>query len=308
MRLSSRVVVSLAVAALVSCGSGQGGAGGSGKGTNILADQAVWTIGDNKQLQWKSSLQLGEQVQVLPDKTTAPQYGADRAFTKIRRNKGEEGWVRQDFLIAASVPGVVTADRAVIFADASNTAATAAVLDRMTILAVQSAAESNQKFVKLTAYDPTRQILHAGVYLRVEDISVKVDDVQSAILYTLASAAKDPTQREALLSAASKDHGGSVFAKDVQTALSSFKGGAPSVATLMISPAARMQVIDDKVNVRTSPDTSWSTVVGQLALNQQVQAEERTTQEYTVEGKKAPWYRISKPEGWVFGVYLKEAK
>jgi hypothetical protein len=272
-----------------------------------LTDVAIWTISEANELIWKATSPVGERVQAVDEPArTAYQYEADRTFIKVRRPNGDEGWARQDFVVAATAPGVVRAEKSVLYSAAANTAATANAIPRMSIVAVHGAPDPGDRYWKISVYDPQANRLFAEVYARAEELSMEEDNVQSAILYRLARAASNATQREALLTNAANDHKTSVFAKEISEALSLTTGGPPLMPTFMLSLPVRLVAARDGVNVRAGPDATWSPVVGTLALDQGVEALERSTEEYVIDGQSSPWYRISEPEGWVFGAFLSE--
>jgi hypothetical protein len=78
--------------------------------------------------------------------------------------------------------------------------------------------------------------------------------------------------------------------------------GAPSVETV---PASGTYVLnDDRVNVRDAPDVQSGKIVAQLNRGAVVDVVGMTRLAYEVSGHIAAWFRLVKPEGWIFGWYL----
>jgi hypothetical protein len=74
-------------------------------------------------------------------------------------------------------------------------------------------------------------------------------------------------------------------------------------------PAAGTYVVtSDKVNVRASPDVDAGKVVGKLNKGDRVNVTEMTELAFDVQGMRAAWFHVSKPDGWVFGYYLDPAE
>jgi hypothetical protein len=74
-------------------------------------------------------------------------------------------------------------------------------------------------------------------------------------------------------------------------------------------PAAGTYVVtSDKVNVRASPDVDAGKVVGKLNKGDRVVVTEITVLAFDVQGMRAAWFHVTKPDGWVFGYYLDPAE
>jgi hypothetical protein len=299
---------------VVLAGCGQSGGTASGTGAQrvdknvayaILADTPLWDISADKKLTWKASLQLGEKVQLLGQTMQATQNDRAQDFVKVKRAKGDDGWAPLELVIPQSIPGVVVADRSVVYTDSANTAASGATLPRMSVVAVIGGKAAGQPFTKFTAWDAASRAYHKEQYLRSEDVSTSEADVQSAILLQLAAASKDPVQKEAFLKAAAKDYTGSVFAGVVADTLAAMQGKPAGSTVASESASGTRTASADNVNVRSSPDTT-SSVVGTLSSGTRVRVLDRTVDESTIDGRTERWYRIEEPAGWVFGGYLSE--
>ncbi len=248
-------------------------------------------------VKYVASLTLGEKVAL----TGQSQKAADRDFVEVTRDSGKTGWARADYVVANSMLGVVSAEDPVLFSEPKDTGATARSVPRLSILAV-SADSADQPFYKVTVYDPASQVLSSEVYLESDVVSLKTDDVQSAILLKLAEASDKPAQKQAFLQSAAREHPGSAFILQIEEELAALSAPAPSLATEKFF--ASMFSTSDNVNVRDAPDESAGKVVASLKTGQAVEIEEKTTEEYTVQDRTAPWYRIKEPAGWVFGGWL----
>jgi hypothetical protein len=265
----------------------------------ILAALPLWDIVEG-QTKWKETLQIGEKLSLLGTSLKATQSGKERDFLQVRRDSGKEGWARTDYVIPKSMLAVITAEEVILYAQPKNTSPTGKALPRMTILAIHrdTAAEA---FLRISAVD-AEQILQKEVFIRNEGLSTSADDVQTAVLFQLAAQSKNAKQKEALLRSAVTDHPGSAFLAQVEEALAALTASSTRATERFF---ATLVASSDKVNVRSEPNESTGAVVGQLAAGQEVEAEEKTVESYTIGEQNASWYRIREPAGWVYGAFLK---
>ena len=177
----------------------------------------------------RGTLPIGEKLALLGPAAKAFQAGKERDFVPVRRDSGKEGWVRADLVISKSVLAVVTTDTATVYEAPSNTAATTSTIPRLTIVAISSET-AGLTFIKVTGFDAVAKILLRDVYLRNEGISSNPDDVQAAILLQLSAASNSPTQQRAFLTSAIKDHPGSLFMPELNTALAALTAPPPAPA------------------------------------------------------------------------------
>jgi hypothetical protein len=266
----------------------------------VMGGLPLWDLA-NGNLTLKETIPLGEKLALLGQSAKALQSGKERDFLQVKRDSGKEGWVRAEYAVPSSILAVVTADDAVIYTEARNTAATGSLVPKMTVLAIHSDS-GGQAFIRVTFYDPAAKVLSRGVQLKNEGVSSRPDDVQAAILIQLAAASKNLIQKEAFLKSAAKDHPGSAFIAQIQEALAALASPTPSRATEEFFAA--MQSADDGVSVLDAPDEATGKVVATLSTGQKVDVIGKTSDTYAVGDLTAPWYRIREPAGWVYGASL----
>jgi hypothetical protein len=182
----------------------------------IAADLPLYSL-SNGTLTQRETITIGEKLALLGQTEKVTQAGKDRELLHVRRASGNDGWVRSDFLVSRSILAVTT-DDAVIYSVPNNTAATTAIVPRLTVLAIH-ADTGGMSFIRVTGFDASAKMLIKDVYLRNEGVSSKEEDVEPAILLKLAAASHNQKQRQAFLSSAIKDFPGSIFLPDVKAAL-----------------------------------------------------------------------------------------
>ncbi|HVO39107.1 MAG TPA: hypothetical protein VMV03_08775 [Spirochaetia bacterium] len=183
----------------------------------VIDDLPFWLLSGDTPVQ-KGTVQIGEKLTLLGQSRRVMLAGREREVVPVRRDSGAEGWVRSDLVVSRSILAVVTSDGAVIYSVPRNTAATTAIIPRMTVLVIH-ADSAGMPFIRITGYDPGTQDLYRGVWLRNEGVSARPDDVQTAILLKLAAVSTSARQKEAFLTSALKDYPGSLFLPQVQAAL-----------------------------------------------------------------------------------------
>jgi len=273
----------------------------------ILGDLPLWTLAQGA-LTLKESISIGEKLSLPGQTAKAVQAGKERDFVQVRRESGSEGWVRADYVVSRAILAVVTTEGAVIYSVPNNTAATTAVIPRMTIAAIH-ADTGGMTFIRVTGYDPVAKLLLKGVYLRNEGVSSRPADVQAAILLQLAAGSKNRRQQQAFLTSAIKDNPDSIFMPELNAALAALTGTSPPTpAPKATEPASgSMTASEDTVNVYDAPDEKTGKPVASLKNGQKVDVQEKTADSASIGGRSAPWYRIKDPAGWVFGASLSPA-
>jgi hypothetical protein len=277
----------------------------SAAGFNILHKLSLMTEKDDGSLAFKEALTLGEKLAVLaePVKKMDPYAKAEKDFLKVKRESGTEGLARADYIVTKSTLGVIVAEDSMIYSQPKNESATVDVLPNLCIIAVSNDFTS-QNFVLASAVEPVKGTLRKNVYLRKESISTSAEDASSAILFFLARKSDNSKQRETLLKSAQTDYPGSVIAPMITKYLNALT--LPDAGKPTETYETSMTVIEDSVNVRSIPDEDFGAVTGTLKKDATVGTLKRTVDTYTIKDDTAPWYKISAPEGWVFGKYLEE--
>jgi len=202
---------------------------------SVIDNLPFWLLSGDTAVQ-KGTVQIGEKLALLGQSRQATVGGRERELLPVRRDNGAEGWVRSDLVVSRSILAVVTSDGAVIYSVPRNTAATTAVIPRMTVLVIHSDS-AGMPFIRVTGSDPDTQELYRGVWLRNEGVSARPDDVQTALLLKLAAASTNARQKEAFLTSALKDYPGSLFLAQVQSALDAMHA-PPAPAPQQPSPQA----------------------------------------------------------------------
>ncbi len=252
---------------------------------------------------WHDGVLLGEKLSFLGETTKAP-IGSDSRqyeFVHVKRDSGAVGWVLADYVVSRCVLSVAKIDDVLIYKEPKDAAATGRSLASATIVA-RSTESVTAPFARITWCDPATGALSQSQYVHDEDLSTKPDDVQVAVLLQLASAAKSPDQKKALLQSASRSYPSSLFIARVEDALAAI--AAPAVTHETMKFVAPMVATDNGVNVRNAPDETAGAVVATLTKGQTVEVEEQTTESFTIGTDTAPWYHIKEPAGWVFGAWL----
>jgi uncharacterized protein YgiM (DUF1202 family) len=226
-------------------------------------------------------------------------------FTEVRTRDGKEGLAFTSQVVVGGRLAVVVAEKAGLFRSARTLDTLGTTLPQKTLVVVFPETE-NEGFIEIrTNTQATGPIQH---YMRVNTLSERDADVQSAILLqtaeALGSTARDKARREEMLIAALEDYPTSVFSAEIAALVTPPTTAAVSVPTEPVSDS-RMFVNDTNVNVRDVPDTVTGKVTGQLNTGDEVTVDLQTVNTTTIDGYSAPWYHITKPrEGWVFGQFL----
>ncbi len=266
----------------------------------IRADLGIYDINAGA-AKWLDGLLLGEKLQLVGGTQKATLASGQYDFIHVKRDSGVTGWALADYVVSNCVLSVVKTDGVIIYSAPKDAAATGKSLSSATVVARISESVA-APFAKITWYDPAARVLSQNQYVHEDDLSSKPDDAQGTVLLQLASNAKSPDQKKALLQSAQRSYPSFLFITRVEDALTAV--AAPAVTRETIPFVATMVATDNNVNVRSAPDETSGAVVATLTKGQTVQVEEQTTESFTIGADTSPWYRIKEPAGWVFGVWL----
>lgn len=308
------ICLAVTLAFLTSCGQGSAGSadvravpdGVSALKDNeayiIRSDLPLWSLQNNK-LEWMENLTIGDKV-IWYNQTEKHTYeNAERDYSKVKTAGGKEGWLRSDYAVPKSTLAVVKVEKALVYGEPRDVKVTSQVLPRMNVVAVLNEGGSGD-FVKVTAYDEGKSLIIRDKFLNKNDLSFDVNDVNMTILFLVAKNAKNGDIQKNLLTTALGKYASSQFVSEVQSSLDKLTTPAAKVTSAANIP---MSVKEDNVNLRQFPDEVSGAVVGSLKAGQKVLVVEQTNEAYTVSGQTAKWYKISDPEGWVFGAFLTES-
>jgi len=274
---------------------------------------ALYTEKDGM-MAYATTSNIAETVEWLADikKALRSSDKAERSFAKIKNADGEF-WVQDVFVAAKAIPGVIIAADTVLYKKADVASPSGVIIPINTVVAVHDAQAPNG-FTKISAYMPDNKKMPVvtELFVKKDTLVTNSSDIRGLQLWLVAREQKDLVIKKELLKSAMDT--GSRFATEIQAELSLLDGTAAAVVPAG-SDATRsteaftqgFTVNDDNINVRSIPHEVNGTIVGTLSAGTTVDSSERTTETYTVAGFTKRWYRISQPDGWVFGAFLEGA-
>jgi hypothetical protein len=269
-------------------------------------------LGEGAKPEWKAALDFGtglklagdarprgfavggESIELVPVELSAAAGGPSG------------GWVRVSHYAGGGAErAAATAESLIVRSSPSPEGAVLARLPRMSLLAAIRGKDSGG-FARAVVMDPLSGKPLGEAFVESAQLSFERADVESAILFARALAARDEESGRAILEDAERSYGGSAFIGDIRERLGAGEGGArdgpPLEAIATTLAAAR-----DGVQILESP-YAGAAILATLKLDETVEVVERTVEQDEVEGQKARWYRVSSPaEGWVFGLGLEGA-
>jgi hypothetical protein len=254
----------------------------------------------------KESLVIGDRLTLLNKAQKFKLDKVDKDFIKVKAPSGVEGWVRAPYALSKVSLAVVKADPATVYSQPRDVSVTAKSVSNMTIVAVLKDGSSAQ-WSKINCFDAVQNVYYTeadNIYVPKEELTFSEVDINAAIIYMTATAAKSKEVKANLFKVIEKKYSASVFFEKIQAALSP-SASAQAAASKPSAPASGIYLVnDDDVNVRSAPDEVNGSVVGKLAKGAQVEVVEATTKSYTIGSWTAQWYRIKDPAGWVFGYFI----
>jgi hypothetical protein len=284
----------------------------------IIADGAsLFTELEPGIMTFKESLRLGTALEVRAgEKKTAVRASdkAERDFYPVL-NQGSEYWIQEYALAPNAVPAVVISATAILYTrpDLAGVSSNAATLPQYEIVGLHPA-DSTNDFFCVSAYINDRSI--DKQYIKIDTLTSDMTDVQVMQLYRIASAAPNEAVKKEILNNALSL--GGIFHTMVSDALGISNGGSSvSSSPITFTRNPRFEsfegliISDDggKVNVRSEPGTSSSTVLFTLNPGDIIDVIAATNETETLSGISDRWFQINEFDGgtgWVFGAYISD--
>ena len=146
-----------------------------------------------KKGKWVAALSLGESVTFLHDKKTDP-HDDDNTYIKVRLTGGQEGWVRQDFVVADAKAGVFVRETN-MYQRPDLLTKTDKVCDPMDIMAIT---EVQDEWLKVRGKRVQGKWLEEG-WVKADNISERTIDIAVAKFGQAALALEDKEEKAAAL-------------------------------------------------------------------------------------------------------------
>lgn len=248
---------------------------------------------------------LGKIVSVKDKKNTMLE------LVKCKTQKDEIFWLRADIVVPGGTLAIVKDDETNIYREPDKLKPTGEILSKMTIVTTYPDSESG--FRKVTTWDEKLNKKRANIYIKAEDLSKRESDIQSIRTYFLATKLNNDVAKKTLFKTA-LEYKDSIFYDFIENEYNKIfespETQTPNEETVSVDVPEFEEIDfaatinDNDVNVRTLPILESSEIITQLNIGDSVSITGQTTDSFSVGGISAKWYKISEPEGWVFGSYL----
>jgi hypothetical protein len=255
-------------------------------------------------------LAFAEEV-TLTGKIVSGKYETtDQTFEKIILKDGTAAWAPQRYLVPSGVAGVIMADETLVYSEPDIKKNTSKFLSIGQLVGVFP--DKSGGFTQVSGWSDKDKGF-ARVYVKDAAVSVDEKDITSAELYAKALAEKNPKVRQEVLKSAS-EQGSTLFAEEIQAMLNESPEISAEENHVLSNarperPTKRQEfesvITSGNVRVRDYPYEEGTEVLATLDTNTPITVVEKTVDDYEIDGKTAPWYKISAPyTGWVFGAFV----
>jgi hypothetical protein len=270
---------------------------GAAKGV-VLYQAGVFEIESGNQLKWVKSASAGDIVEWKDESQKLVYRNDENDYSRVYA--GGDYWIYAGYVKGPAEPGVIIGSETMLYSRPEPTGVITSgnnMIHENTVVAVHP--DQSSDFVKISAY-----YVNAGKYYRVteryvkvENVSMDINDVKGIALYQLAMVTADARSKREFLNNALEFS--DRYYDLVQRALVEIEY-ADKIETI---PARDFTVAEDELSVYDRPDGSgeW---VDTVKYGAAVTALSRTKERSSLYGASGYWYKIAEPEGWVFGAYL----
>jgi uncharacterized protein YgiM (DUF1202 family) len=262
----------------------------------LLNNTSVYKEKSMGVLDWAEAVTIGDKVTLTSGIVKMKVDGKEKEYYKVKLASGHEGFIRSILLGVGGTLGAVKADGVFTYSEPRDVKITERTLSRAQVVVVLKDSTSAD-FIHIVGYEEAKDYPF-DTYVGVSDVSINDVDLQALILLSVAKGQKNAAVKKNLLTMAANKYSTSQFLDLVNAQL----GSAPAPRATS-GTSGTFTVNDDNVNLRDAPNEVGSKVTGTLNKGQTVTVTDVTSDQYTVAGKTAPWYKI-KDGGWVFGAFL----
>ncbi len=269
----------------------------------VLANGISLYNDNSGKFEWLESLNIGDKLQVLGPNKTYGTGDSERLYDKVTDSVGKVGWVQDNLIAKGASLAAVQGDKTFLYSAPQDIKVTDRVLPRGTVLGIFPAKE-NSAFVKIMAYDPSRDRIYRDMYIKTSDLTQNAQDIQAAITLRVLKDTKSKEAWKALLMSSANLVSSPVFGQDFQQLLNNVQPVTTPQAT---TATGSYHVIQDS-SVYDSPDMMNGKTVAQVTKGSQVQVDQESQDSYTINGVQGKWFHLVQPAGWVFGSTLQAVK
>lgn len=271
---------------------------GNAKGV-VLYQAGVFEIENENRLKWIRSASAGDTVEWKDENRRLVYRNEENGYCRVYA--GGDYWIWEGFIRGPAEPGVIIGPETILYSRPEPTGVITSgnnMIPQNTVVAVHP--EQSSGFLKISAYyvNAGRAYRVDQRYVKTENVSTDVNDVKGIALYQLAMITEDVrSKREFLNNALSFSDR---YYDLVQRALIETEY-ADKIETIA---AQDFIVAEDRLNVYDRPDGDSGEWVDTVDYGATVTALTRTKERSSLYGASGYWYKITQPEGWVFGAYL----
>ncbi len=272
-----------------------------------------YTIGDKKNETARRAVIL-DKITLTSEKVSAYSnwFAKETEWNKIITKDGKEYWCSPQYYSEGN-PGVVFGSSIISYSTPDIKKPTTAKFSQASII-IFNEVPGEAGFLKVDyviTSDPDAKIKGnvstASHYIKREEVSVKNDDIESAILYYLSMISKETEIKKTLLETAVKTYPASSLILVISDALDEL---APkSAASVATAAKGQATLLDDaSVYADIPSDPAFAANIGVAKKGAIVNVLAKSQEGVEVDGVSGYWVQIDSPKGWVFSSKLSIAE
>ncbi|MDC7125934.1 MAG: SH3 domain-containing protein [Spirochaetales bacterium] len=278
---------------------------------NEDSDRPVYSKGSFRPALGDKFFTIGEAIEVA----SKDEGGETLKLIKCKSEDDEIFWMKNDLVVPDGILAIVKDDESVIYEKPNKLKPSSDILSKATIVTVYPESENGFKLV--TTWDEKINKKRSNVYIKTGDLSFSDDDIQSYRIYFIATKASGVAQKTLFETAL--EYSNSIFynliedeynkrynnsTSESSTPSQNDSVKMPETETIEFNAVIANDGTGEMINVRNFPLVNGSSVVAQLNPGEPVFITEATVKNFTIGAISDKWYKISSPEGWVFGSFI----
>jgi hypothetical protein len=286
----------------------------------VLTRASVWEMQADGRLKWVRYINAGDSVEWLGESRKLVNTSNNQENDYWHVYAGGDYWIRDYAVTGPAEPGIIMYPDTVIYSQpdlGSITTGKNKTIRRYEIVAVHPEGTkgltgsngSNGAFKQISAYYTAggQYYVFNNVYVKQENVSQDPGDVKGMSLYQLALAADDPVIKRELLNNVLLFSGRFNDLVDIEFREMEFANAIENITARNFKLPGDLA---DEVLVYDIPDYYQGEQVDSLKRGDTVTATAKTKEPVSYGGRAEGyyWYKINRPRGWVYGMYLEDAK
>lgn len=255
-------------------------------------------------MKWLETLDQGQLLTINKENVKGKYKSKDYVLTKVTLDTGKSGYIIDSLVAKLANQAVVVKELATLYSQPKDSAVLSTIIPKLSFLAAWPVS-GKIDFYKVSVILADGSMIKDR-YMMSDDLSISIADVNASMLLSAVKKLKKKEQKIKLLQTLLTKYPNSAFADIATQAMESF-----DIDNMFISSSSMFFRCTDGITLREGPSI-YQVPLKVVEKGTELESVSKTSEEYTVNGKKGCWILVKDPaggpDGWVFDAYLEAIK